>query len=183
MSTPSNNDDITPDEVDAAQQKWCDGLMTICARYINNDPSYISYADTFIDEMYDFNGGRVFFRPTLALPPQHFRTTREGCRAYFLGGDSRFPKDTGFIKYKWISVRYHNEIEEDQAIQTHRNIGIAMGNVYLVDIAGKETVVDKLFVFQKRNGAVRLIVHNSAATNVPKLEKPDIRQDQDSDEQ
>ena len=171
MSTSS--EDITVEEVDAAQEKWCSGLMSICARYINGDPSYESYADTFIDEMYDFAGGRVFFRPTLALAPQHFRTTRQGCRAYFLGGDREFPKDDGFIKYKWISVRYHNEVEDDQAIQTHGDIGIAMGNVYLVDIAGKETVVDKLFVFQKRAGEVRLIVHNSAATNLPKLEKPE----------
>ena len=176
---PKPSDDITPAEVDAAQQKWCDGLMTICARYINGDNTYVDYADEFIDEMYDFDGGRVFFRPTLALPPHHFRTTRKGCRAYFLGGDGiEFPDD-GFIKYKWISVRYHNEIEEDQAIQIHGDIGIAMGNVYLVDIEGTEVVVDKLFVFQKRNGAVRLIVHNSAATNVPKLEKPEQRQDSD----
>jgi hypothetical protein len=181
MTKPS--EDITPDEVNAAQEKWCSGLMSICARYIAEDPTYEEYADEFIDEMYDFDGGRVFFRPTLALAPQHFRTTREGCRAYFLGGDSRFPKDTGFIKYKWISVRYHNEVEGDQAIQIHGDIGIAMGNVYLIDIKGEEVVVDKLFVFQKRNGAVRLIVHNSAATNLPKLEKPEKQQGEDSNEQ
>jgi hypothetical protein len=173
MTTPAeNNDDITPDEIDAAQQKWCDGLVTICSRYMNNDPSYITYADAFIDEMYDFSEGQVFFRPTLALAPQHFRTTRRGARAYFLGEDEQFPKDTGFIKYKWISARYHNEIEDDQAIQIHGNIGIAMGNVYLMNIQGQETVVDKLFVFQKRRGEVRLIVHNSAGTNLPTLEKP-----------
>jgi len=171
MTKPS--DEITVAEVNAAQQRWCDGLMTICSRYINGDNTYVDYADKFIDEMYDFNGGRVFFRPTLALAPQHFRTTRPGCRAYFLGGDGvEFPDD-GFIKYKWISVRYHNEVEGDQAIQIHGNIGIAMGNVYLVKQNGEETVVDKLFVFQKRGGKVRLIVHNSAATNLPKLEKPE----------
>ena len=181
MSTPINPDDITVDEVNAAQEKWCSGLMSICARYIDNDPSYISYADTFIDEMYDFEEGRVFFRPTLALAPQHFRTTRRGCRAYFLGGDrEQFPNDEGFIKYKWISVRYHNEVEGDQAIQTHDDIGIAMGNVYLIDIEGNEVVVDKLFVFQKRDGEVRLIVHNSAATNLPKLEKPEKPTDPDA---
>jgi hypothetical protein len=167
MTTPSV-DDITPDEVNAAQQKWCDGLMTICSRYINGDNTYVDYADNFIDEMYDFKEGKVFFRPTLALAPQHFRTTRKGARAYFLGGDDEFP-DEGFIKYKWISVRYHNEIEDQEAIQIHGDIGIAMGNVYLVDIAGKEVVVDKLFVFQKRGGEVRLIVHNSAATNLPPI--------------
>ncbi|HXQ39503.1 MAG TPA: hypothetical protein VN843_36230, partial [Anaerolineales bacterium] len=57
-----DNDDITPEEVDAAQERWCGGLMTICARYIDEDPSYEEYADNFIDEMYDFEEGRVFFR-------------------------------------------------------------------------------------------------------------------------
>ena len=169
MTKPSDKkNDITVEEVNAAQERWCSGLMTICARYIDGDPSYESYADDFIDENYDFKEGRVFFRPTLALPPQHFRTTRPGCRAYFLGGDPDFPKDKGFIKHKWISVRYNNEIEDDQAIQLHGDIGIAMGNVYLIKLeGGEEVVVDKLFVFQKRDGEVRLIVHNSAATNVP----------------
>ena len=92
MTKPS--DEITVAEVNAAQQRWCDGLMTICSRYINGDNTYVDYADKFIDEMYDFNGGRVFFRPTLALAPQHFRTTRPGCRAYFLGGGGvEFPDD------------------------------------------------------------------------------------------
>lgn len=167
-----DNDDITPEEVDAAQERWCSGLMTICARYIDGDPTYEEYADNFIDEMYDFKGGRVFFRPTLALAPQHFRTTREGCRAYFLGGDDDFPEDKGFIKHKWISVSYTNEVEGDQAIQIHGDIGIAMGNVYLIKMdGGEQTIVDKLFVFQKRDGEVRLIVHNSAATNLPPIEE------------
>ncbi|HXQ38498.1 MAG TPA: hypothetical protein VN843_31145, partial [Anaerolineales bacterium] len=76
-----------------------------------------------------------------------------------------------FIKHKWISVSHTNEVEGDQAIQIHGDIGIAMGNVYLIKMNGEQVIVDKLFVFQKRNGEVRLIVHNSAATNLPPVEE------------
>ena len=170
MTKPSKDkDDITVEEVDAAQQKWCDGLMTICARFINDDPTYEEYADKFIDEMYDFDS--LFFRPTLALAPKQFRTDRRGTRAYFLGGDPKYKDDIGFIRYKWISVRYTNKVKNDQAIQIHGNLGIAMGNVYLIKQNGEEQMVDKLFVFQKKDGVVKLIVHNSAATNLKPLEE------------
>lgn len=176
-----SDDHITDDEINAAQQEWCDRLLAICRKYLDEDPSYVRDTEDFVDDMYDFSKGRVFFRPTLAKAPQHFRTTRQGALSYFLGGDPDFPQDTGFIKYGWLSARYHNEVEDDQAIQRHGNIGIAMGNVYLSNeemrVGARETIVDKLFVFMKRGGEVRLIVHNSAATNLPVLEKPEKPED------
>ncbi len=189
MSTPINPDDITEDEVNEAQQKWCDGLISISREYTarGENGNYRAMAEEFIDDMYDFSKGRVFFRPTLAMVPQNFRTTRQGAISYFVGGDPDFPDDKGFIKLGWISADYHNEIEDDEAIQIHGNIGIAMGNVYLrneeVGIGGRQTIVDKLFVFQKRGGEVRLIVHNSAATNMPKTEEPEDKQGEDNNEQ
>ena len=52
-----------------------------------------------------------------------------------------------------------------------------MGNVYLrneVNIGGTETVVDKVFVYRKDDdGNLRLIVHNSAVSNLPPLEVPE----------
>ena len=53
-----------------------------------------------------------------------------------------------------------------------------MGNVYLrqdeVTVGGKEVVVDKVFVYRKdRTGALRLIVHNSAVSNIPNTEEPE----------
>src|SRR5262249_6664479 len=106
---------------------------------------------------------------------QNFRTTREGALSYFIAGDDDFPDDKGFaIQYKWVAAWYDNEIEGKKAIQTLGNIGIAMGNVYLrdeeVSIGGKATVVDKLFVYKKIGNEVRLIVHNSAVSNLPPSE-------------
>jgi len=173
MSRPDPND-ITEDEVNQAQKRWCKGLIAICKKYPDGD--YKKQAEEFLDENYDFGKSAVFFRPTLAMAPQNFRTTKEGALSYFIGENPRFPKDDGFIKKGWVKAKFDNTIEGKRAIQVHRNIGIAMGNVYLrqeVTVGGTWTVVDKVFVFLKRDNEVRLIVHNSAVSNLPPLEKPE----------
>lgn len=165
---------ITEEEVDDAQQAWCDGLVEICRAY-SEGGNYRSLAEKFIDDLYDFQDGRVFFRPTLANPPHNFRTTREGALSYFIGEDPNFPNDDGFIKKGWVSAEYDNAIEGSNAIQIHGNIAMAMGNVYLskeVAIGGDtEVVVDKVFAYRKdHEGKLRLIVHKSAVTNKPAKE-------------
>jgi len=177
MTTPSDPIEIiTEDEVNKAQRAWCDGLIEICQEYENRG-DYRGKAEKFLARLYDFDGSRVFFRPTLAMAPQNFRTTLEGALAYFIGEDDDFPNDDGFIKKGWIAADFDNEIEGQDAIQVHANIGIAMGNVFLrkaeMTVGGKATVVDKLFVFMKRKGLVRLIVHNSALSNIPDTEVPE----------
>ena len=171
MTTPS---DITPEEIDEAQEIWCTRLVEISRAYIERrtrGDEYKTLAARLVDELYDnWEQRQVFFRPTLAMAPYNFRTTREGALAYFIGDNPKFP-DKGFIKLNWIRARHDNLIENKEAIQTHGTIGIAMGNVYLtpeVSTDGKDTIVDKVFVFKKYGaGNIRLIVHNSAATNLP----------------
>lgn len=181
MITPtddvSKNIDITEREVNEAQQAWCDGLMSISRAY-REGGNYRELAGKFIDDMYDFQEGRVFFRPTLAAAPRNFRTTRAGALAYFIGEDPNFPDDDGFAKKPWASARYDNAIEGSNAIQIHGNIAMTMGNVYLkaeVTIDDKEVVVDKVFAYRKdKDGKLRLIVHKSALSNEPASEpKPD----------
>jgi hypothetical protein len=173
----SPNCDITEDDVNEAQEAWCEGLVKISQAYRDN-LDYRRLANDFIDRLYDFDGGRVFFRPTLAMAPQNFRTTRAGALSYFIGENPDFPNDKGFAKLPWISATYDNEIEGKDAIQIHGNIAIVMGNVYLrqaeVTVGGKEVVVDKVFVYRKdNNGALKLIVHNSAVSNLPNTEEPE----------
>lgn len=173
--------DITEKEINEAQATWCRRLVEISRAYMERErrgDEYKTLARNFVDELYDnWEDRQVFFRPTLALAPRNFRTTRAGALAYFIGGDPNFPDDKGFIKLNWIDARYDNVIEGKEAIQRHGNIGIAMGNVYLtpeVSTDGKDTVVDKVFVYRKyEEGDVRLIVHNSAATNLPPTEIPE----------
>lgn len=173
MSTADPND-ITEDEVNQAQKRWCDGLIAVCKTYPDGD--YKTEAEEFIKENYDFGNNPVFFRPTLAMAPQNFRTTFEGALSYFIGENPRFPKDDGFIKKGWVEAKFDNTIEGNRAIQVHSTIGIAMGNVYLrkeVTVGGNWTVVDKVFVYIKSDDEVRLIVHNSALSNIPVTEVPE----------
>jgi hypothetical protein len=168
MTIADGSQEITEREVNEAQQAWCDGLVEISRAY-SEGGNYRALAEGFIDDLYDFQNGRVFFRPTLANAPRNFRTTRAGALAYFIGEDPNFPDDEGFIKKGWISAEYDNAIEGSNAIQIHGNIAMTMGNVYLrqeVTIGGNETVVDKVFAYRKDNqGKLRLIVHKSALTN------------------
>lgn len=171
MDDPSyNNRDITEKEVNAAQQAWCDRLVEISEAY-RNGGNYRQLAENFIDDLYDFKEGKVFFRPTLAVAPRNFRTTREGALSYFIGENRNFPEDDGFAKKPWVDARYDNAIEGSNAIQIFGNIAMTMGNVYLqpeVSTDGKEVVVDKVFAYRKDDtGMLRLIVHKSALTNMP----------------
>lgn len=158
---------ITEAEVNAAQQAWCDGLLRIGKSYKDHG-DYKAAASQFMDEEYDFKEGRVFFRPTMAVAPQAFRTTRAGALAYFIGGDPNFPNDKGFALKPWVKCRYDNAVEGSNAIQIHGDIALAMGNVYLTDEDGKETFVDKFFAFRKGSDSkLRLIIHKSALPNQP----------------
>jgi hypothetical protein len=158
---------ITVEEVDAAQQAWCDGLVKIGKAYTDKK-DYKAIAEKFIAETYDYKDGKVFFRPTLAVAPRAFRKTKEGALAYFVGGDKNFPEDKGFALAPWNKVRYDNGPAETNGIQIHGNIAITMGNVYLTGADGKEIFVDKTFVFIRgADGKLRLIVHKSALPNLP----------------
>ncbi|MFM7316751.1 MAG: hypothetical protein ACKO5E_07365 [bacterium] len=152
---------ITEAEVNAAQQAWCDGLVKIGQVY-KSGGDYKATAATVIDALYDYQDGKVFFKPTLASGKNTFRPTREGAMAYFIGGNDKFPEDSGFALKQWVKVRYDNNAA-DNGIQIHGDIAITMGNVYLTDTNGNEVMVDKTFVFRRcKDGKLRLCVHKSA---------------------
>lgn len=158
---------ITEADVNAAQQAWCDGLVMIGKAYKDHG-DYKAVASQMLDDAYDFKEGKVFFRPTLALAPQGFRTTKAGALAYFVGGDPNFPSDKGFALKPWVKCRYDNAVEGSNAIQIHGDIALAMGNVFITGEDGKEIFVDKLFAFRKSSdGKLRLIAHKSALPNLP----------------
>ena len=152
---------ITEDEVNAAQQAWCDALVKIGKVHADGG-GYKAVASQAITDLYDYDGGKVFFKPTLAHGKNTFRPTKAGALAYFVGGNAAFPDDTGFALKHWVKVRYDNNAAEN-GIQIHGDIAITMGNVYLTGVNGNEVMVDKTFVFRKcADGKLRLIVHKSA---------------------
>jgi hypothetical protein len=159
---PALQTSITIAEVNAAQQAWCDGLVKI-GRVHKEGGDYKAVAEQLITDLYDYDDGKVFFKPTLAFGPNTFRKTKAGALSYFVGGNPDFPEDTGFALKHWVKVSYDNAGEADNGIQIHGDIAITMGNVHLTNAAGDEVVVDKTFVFRKcKDGKLRLIVHKSA---------------------
>jgi hypothetical protein len=154
-------DKITEAEVNAAQQAWCDALVKISKVHAQGG-DYKVVAEKAITDLYDYDNGKVFFKPTLAHGPNTFRPTKAGALSYFVGGNPAFPEDTGFALKNWTEVTYDNNAAEN-GIQIHGDVAITMGNVYLTDAKGNHVTVDKTFAFHRGpDGKLRLIVHKSA---------------------
>jgi hypothetical protein len=152
---------ITEAQVNAAQQAWCDGLVSVAQTHAKGGDAKAEAAK-MIDDLYDYADGKVFFKPTLAYGPRTFRPTREGALSYFVGGNPNFPEDTGFALKGWTKSRFDNNAAEN-GIQIQGDIAITMGNVYFTGPDGKEIMVDKTFVFRRcKDGNLRLCVHKSA---------------------
>jgi hypothetical protein len=161
------NSIITYDEVNAAQQAWCDALVKI-GKLKEEGGDYKAYAEKVLSEAYNYDFGKVFFKPTLAFGDQTFRNTKKGALAYFVGGDLDYPNDKGFALKPWVKARYDNAGNTNEGIQIYGSVAITMGNVWVTDKTGKEVMVDKTWVFKKgKDGKLRIIVHKSALPYLP----------------
>ena len=157
---------ITEEQVNQAQQAWCDGLINIGTVY-RQGGDYRAVATEIVDSLYDYKDGVVFFKPTLAHGANTFRSTRDGAISYFVGGNADFPDDAGFALKVWKKVWYDNNAAEN-GIQIHGDTAITMGNVYLINEKDEEVMVDKTFVFHLgEDGQLRLCVHKSSLPYTP----------------
>ena len=153
---------ITYDEVNAAQQAWCDALVKI-GKLKEEGGDYKTFANEVLSTAYNYDNGKVFFKPTLAFGDQTFRNDKKGALAYFVGGDADYPNDKGFALTPWIKARYDNVGKQNEGIQIYGSIAITMGNVWVTGKDGKEVMVDKTWVFKKgKDGKLRIIVHKSS---------------------
>ena len=158
---------ISPEEVTAAQQAWCDALVAIGKTH-KSGGDVEAHATKVITELYDYDHGKVFFKPTLAHGAQTFRTTKEGAVSYFVGGNSEYPGDKGFALKPWTKARFDNLGDGHEGIQIHGDTAITMGNVWVTAEDGSEVMVDKTFVFKKgHDGKLRLILHKSSLPYSP----------------
>jgi len=163
------NSIITYDEVNAAQQAWCDALVKI-GKLKEEGGDYKAYAEKVLSEAYNYDYGKVFFKPTLAFGDQTFRNDKKGALAYFVGGDPDYPDDKGFALTPWVKARYDNAGDHNEGIQIYGSVAITMGNVWVTDKTGKEVMVDKTWVFKKgKDGKLRIIVHKSALPYSPSI--------------
>jgi len=155
-------DIITYDEVNAAQQAWCEALVKI-GQLKEEGGDYKAFAEQVLSEAYNYDNGKVFFKPTLAYGDQTFRNDKKGALAYFVGGDPDYPNDKGFALTPWVKARYDNAGEKNEGIQIYGSVAITMGNVWVTGKDGKEVMVDKTWVFKKgKDGKLRIIVHKSS---------------------
>jgi len=155
-------DIITYDEVNAAQQAWCDALVKI-GNLKEEGGDYKAFAEQVLSDAYNYDNGKVFFKPTLAFGDQTFRNDKKGALSYFIGGDPAYPNDKGFALTPWVKARYDNAGDKNQGIQIYGSVAITMGNVWVTGKDGKEVMVDKTWVFRKgKDGKLRIIVHKSA---------------------
>lgn len=153
---------ITEDEVNAAQQAWCDALVKI-GKIHEDGGDAKAFAAQVLTDAYDYDNGNVFFKPTLAFGANTFRNTKEGALSYFVGGNPKFPDDKGFALTPWVKARFDNAGEGNHGIQIYGDIAITMGNVWVTGKNGKEVMVDKTWVFKKgTDGKLKIIVHKSA---------------------
>lgn len=159
---------ITYEEVKAAQQAWCDALVKI-GKIKEEGGDYRKFAEEVLSESYNYDYGKVFFKPTLAYGDQTFRNDKKGALAYFVGGDKDYPNDKGFALKPWVKARYDNAGEKNEGIQIYGSVAITMGNVWVTDKDGNEIMVDKTWVFKKgKDGKLRIIVHKSSLPYSPK---------------
>jgi len=167
-STPKTtvvNISITEAEVLAAQKAWGNALVNISTTYDQKGIAAArTLADKVINELYAYQSGLVLFKPTLTTGNQTFRTTNKGALSYFVGGDSSFPKDTGFALKGWRKVEIRNA-----GIFIVGNTATTMGNVDITDKTGKVTTVDKTWQFIRGDdGKLRIILHHSSLPYSPK---------------
>lgn len=121
---------LTIADVNAAQDAWCAGLLSIAKTHAAGG-DYKPVAVGVLTNLYNYDHGTVLFNPTLTFGEQTFRLTKEGAAAYFIGGNPAYPNDDGFALKPWVGCRYTNA-----GVLIDGEIAATMGNVFLTDAGG-----------------------------------------------
>lgn len=156
---PVVDNNVTLAEVEAAQNAWGAALVQIASDFkAGGRDKATATASAVLDAAYGYGHGAVLFKPTLTSGEQTFRTTREGALAYFVGGNSAFPKDSGFALNGWSAYEIRNA-----AVYINGDMAITQGNVILTNDKGEKTKVDKTWAFRKGDdGKLRIVLHHSS---------------------
>ncbi len=158
----ATNFNITEEMVINAQKAWSESLLKISKTHMDGG-DYRKVANEVLDKGYNYENGIVLFKPTLTTGDQTFRLDKEGALAYFVGGNPKYPNDTGFALKGW--VRY---VTKNSGIILNGSTAISMGNIYLYDKAGNETVVDKTWGFKMNElGQLKIVLHHSSLPYKP----------------
>ena len=158
-------DNITPKEVQTAQQNWCDALIAISEAHAKSGLDVSKpLAAKVIDTAYAYQFGPVAFKPTWAKGGKTFRATRDGAISYFVGDDPNY-KDIGFAigtpgtnRSPWVKCT-----PEIFVVQSFGNTANSMGWVHVEAADGTRGKVDKTFSYIRDDkGNLRIVVHHSS---------------------
>jgi hypothetical protein len=146
-------------EVHDAQRGWCQALVEISVRHREQGiEAAREYAEFVIDNAYGYQLGPVLFKPTLAVVPQTFRTTRAGALSYFVGGDADYPQDSGFALKDWVACE-----PDTAAVWIAGTVAMTLGKVHFRNIDGDTVSVDKTWGFVLDDaGVIRIMAHHSS---------------------
>ncbi|RNC79494.1 MAG: phosphoribosyl-AMP cyclohydrolase [Balneola sp.] len=149
-------DDISVNEVEAAQIAWGEGIVKIGKVFMDKG-DYKQAAIDHINKFYNYQEGEVLFKPTLAAEKQ-FRLDFEGALSYFVGGNKKYAEDGGFAIKPWTNVRWENI-----GTKIDGNMAVAMGNYYFTPADGSADVkVEYSFAYTKdANGNLKIVLHSS----------------------
>ncbi|MEM8558429.1 MAG: phosphoribosyl-AMP cyclohydrolase [Bacteroidota bacterium] len=157
-----SSDAITTAEVEAAQQAWGQGIVSIGQVYTNGG-DYTARATEHILQHYAYGANQtILFKPTLAAEDQ-FRGDFGGALSYFVGTEGT--EDGGFAIAPYTNVRWENE---GTVISEDGDMAVAMGNYFFTTTEGNEVKVEYTFAYAKdRNGDLEIILHHSSLPYSP----------------
>lgn len=153
---------FTDDMVTQTLQTWCDNVVHIGKVHMEGGDLTIA-ANKVLSDNYDYDNGKVLFKPTLAFGNQTFRPTKESALAYFIGGNNSFPDDKGFKLKPWVKVWY-NKLD----YILHGDLAILQCNVHFIGADDSHIFVNKSYVFKIcDDGQIRIILHQSSFPYLP----------------
>jgi len=147
---------FTTEMVKPALQAWCDAVVATGKVYTDGNDT-LEFASQVLTDAYDYDKGKVLFKPTLTSGDQTFRPTKEGALSYFVGKNPNYPTDHGFLLEPWIKVWF-----TDLDFILTGNLAIVQCNVHFIS-AKREIFANKSFVFKIDNDLkVRICLHHSS---------------------
>jgi len=163
---PSNI--ITFADISASQAAWGNAVITIGNAYGtgSNWQAASASAESVLSSAYNYDSGRVLFRPTLTAIPHTFRNSKNSAHSYFVSGAY---DAYGFAtQNRWQSVKFLS-----MSYQYYGNLAFSQGYVNFsgsqagnFTTASSGVTVDKTFGYVKDDsGSVKIFLHYSAVTN------------------
>jgi len=152
----NSKNQFTTEMVKANLQAWCDAVVATGKVYTDGG-DVVGFANQVLTDAYDYDKGKVVFKPTLTSGEQTFRPTKEGALSYFVGKNPSYPNDHGFLLEPWIKVWF-----TDEDFILTGNLAIVQCNIHFIS-AKREIFVNKSFVFKVCNDSkVRICLHHSS---------------------